>query len=376
MLLRYWISRVVNELSKFILKLLLFINLLVLLFLIAGPTLVFCALGVALITGFDFYLAWGLLTPLGLLALIPISRGLARINPASVGKGYGMVQVVNNLAFALCAGLIIAFCNILSVDNYPISRMVLTISVAILIWGLQKKIRSVIYAKNVTCLYLRRFGSESEYSFLPALIRSLPSDVSVQMLVEQKTMLRAWDFITTCFVPLFSLRVDSVCYLQGSDDEWEVNVKKIVGNVDFVVMDISELSSSIYTELSMLSKYIDNDKLIWLSTQPVGECLTILGAYNISPTHDKILSASRLERRISTDRIIMYLGFQWFTLVLCNAIYINDLGGKIDNITLLIELVISLYVSIVIAGRHSLVKHAEIELVAQLNSHIRLMAKS
>jgi len=265
-------------------------------------------------------IGFAMMTIMFLYPLIPISRGLLRIRPVQIGVVDKSVMFRNDIPWFFWCTATLLFYSLMMyafwmgfADYYRLSaagyKIICGVSLILIIvyYFIFLNIRSSNASRShFSCLFLRRFGSQSEFSFFPMLLRSTPSGLHISMLIEQGVILRAWDLFTICFTPLFSIRVNSVCYFQGRDSDWEKNVENLASKARCIVMDVSDMSTSIHKEVAIIRRLSVEDKVVWLTTLSSDTCKNALSAYGINTNSRRVLSAVLATKSRSLWRVLLY----------------------------------------------------------------------
>jgi hypothetical protein len=214
------------------------------------------------------------------------------------------------------------------------------------------KLRASLFKHKNSVLFLRRFGSSGEFELLPLIIRSISKAQRIFMLIEQKALLKAWDFNTICFTPFISTRLERVCYLSGRDDEWEQNVALLILKSKYVVMDISDISSSIHTEINLLNTFNAFDKTIWITPLPTQSFKSAMSVFNREIQDDRVISTHAATRSSSFWRIFLYFGAYFYPMMIPLAIFNNSgVESNFGTWFMLFWLVVSIYLGVKNGGR-------------------------
>ena len=160
-----------------------------------------------------------------------------------------------------------------------------------------------------TVLFLRRFGRSADRLVSSAIRRALPRDASLVFLVGERQGVASWDPGVVAFD---GLRRGLPQYLQSTDDQWVAHVTQLVRHADAVVLDATDWSDAMATELAIVQSCGASDRL------------TILMREHERP--ETAEDARRLHYRASwrqtADRM-----FWGVFLTPVPAVVTNDMGG-------------------------------------------------
>jgi hypothetical protein len=109
-----------------------------------------------------------------------------------------------------------------------------------------------------TVLFLRRFGRTADRLVSSAIRRALPRDVSLVFLVGERQGIASWDPVVVAFD---GLRRGLPQYLQSTDDQWVAHVTQLVRHADAVVLDATDWSDAMATELAIVQSCGASDRL-------------------------------------------------------------------------------------------------------------------
>ena len=115
--------------------------------------------------------------------------------------------------------------------------------------------------------YLRRFSSFADRSVVAEILRAAPVGVPVAFLVGPAGERGSWDPLLISFSGTKWLRpfASSPIYLKSSDDEWETCVQSLIGRARCIVVDVTDLSQSIETEIDMTKKLKKDNEILWFA---------------------------------------------------------------------------------------------------------------
>ena len=100
-----------------------------------------------------------------------------------------------------------------------------------------------------TVLFLRRFGRSADRLVSSAIRRALPREASLVFLVGERQGAASWDPGVVAFD---GLSRGLPQYLQSTDDEWVAHVTQLVQHADAVVLDATDWSDAMATELAIV----------------------------------------------------------------------------------------------------------------------------
>ncbi|MFN6263132.1 MAG: hypothetical protein ACK4XG_10030 [Chromatiaceae bacterium] len=187
-----------------------------------------------------------------------------------------------------------------------------------------------LFLLDDSVLFLRRFGSGGELELLPVLIGSLKRDQRVVMLIEQSMILNAWDFDTICFTPFFTTRLDRVCYLSGRDDEWERNVSLLVSQSKRIVMNASDISSSIQKEIDLIKYHNAVERTVWFTQISIEEFSDEMEKFGIVVDPGNVISTEFIERNNSMLRMFV-CGLSFFYPLMFILMYLGTTKVVVNN---------------------------------------------
>ena len=113
-----------------------------------------------------------------------------------------------------------------------------------------------------TVLFLRRFGKSADRVVSTAVRRAVPEDASLTFLVGSRQNAASWDPLVVAFDGLRGRGLPH--YLQSTDDEWVRHVREMVSHADSVVLDATDWSEALDTELGVVDACGASDRLIVL----------------------------------------------------------------------------------------------------------------
>ena len=113
-----------------------------------------------------------------------------------------------------------------------------------------------------TVLFLRRFGKTADRVVSTAVRRAVPEDASLTFLVGSRQNAASWDPLVVAFDGLRGRGLPH--YLQSTDDEWVRHVGEMVSHADSVVLDGTDWSDALDTELGIVDACGASDRLIVL----------------------------------------------------------------------------------------------------------------
>jgi PAS domain-containing protein len=105
-------------------------------------------------------------------------------------------------------------------------------------------------------VFLRRFSTYSDRVVLGECLRACPNGVPLALLVPTDARIRDWNPVSLAFAgyklvhPVSSLPL----FFRTDDADWEAAARDLVVNADRIVLDLSDQSSSIATEIRMITE--------------------------------------------------------------------------------------------------------------------------
>ena len=118
------------------------------------------------------------------------------------------------------------------------------------------------FPRGDTVLFLRRFGKTADRLVSTAVRRAVPTDASLTFLVGTRQNAASWDPLVVAFDGLGGRGLPH--YLQSTDDEWVRHVREMVSHADSVVLDGTDWSEALDTELAVVDACGAGDRLIVL----------------------------------------------------------------------------------------------------------------
>ena len=113
-----------------------------------------------------------------------------------------------------------------------------------------------------TVLFLRRFGRTADRVVSTAIRRAMPQGTSLAFLVGSRQGAASWDPLVLAFDGLWRHALPH--YLRSTNDDWVGHVRQMVLHADAVVLDATDWSEAMDTELSIVDDCGASDRLIIL----------------------------------------------------------------------------------------------------------------
>lgn len=310
-------------------------------------------------------------------AILGVFRALLRVNPVQMGVDRP-TRKLNEFVFFTWVSFIFSTVCILSIivpvsvfmekegisfEQLNLSHFTVTNTMYLVFFCLAPifsgflmfrfiKMRDRLFEHENSVLFLRRFGSVGEFELLPLVIRSISRKQRIFMLIEQSALLKAWDFNTICFTPFVSTRLDSTCYLSGRDDEWEGNVELLILRAKNIVMDISDISTSIHTEINLLRSLNAIDRTVWVTPLSLVKFRNTMKSFGVEIKDEKVISTQSAVRRSSFWRILLYFAAYFYPVMIPWAVLSNNgYESGYFGLFMLIWLAFSIYLGVKVGGR-------------------------
>jgi hypothetical protein len=118
------------------------------------------------------------------------------------------------------------------------------------------------FPQGRTVLFLRRFGRTADRLVSTAVRRAVPEGASLTFLVGSRQNVASWDPLVVAFDGLRWRGLPH--YLHSTDDEWVRHVREMVLQADAVVLDATDWSDALDTELAVVDGCGASDRLIVL----------------------------------------------------------------------------------------------------------------
>jgi hypothetical protein len=193
-------------------------------------------------------------------ASLPIVRISLRLFPIRIeGKrrvGCLVVLVIVLLMFGVFYYVLIGLMSVTAQDGAsytPFAAIGCEIGVAasmiaIVYW------RSTRALKKPFLLYLRRFSSFADREVASIVLRNRPIDLPVAMLVSTRGSSADWNPFILGFSGLkLSHPIASIPIYLASGEAWEGAVRTMVQEARAIIIDLSEMSSAVVSEVAMIS---------------------------------------------------------------------------------------------------------------------------
>ena len=118
------------------------------------------------------------------------------------------------------------------------------------------------FPRGRTVLFLRRFGKTADRLVSTAVRRAVPEGASLTFLVGSRQNVASWDPLVVAFDGLRWRGLPH--YLHSTDEEWVRHVQEMVLHADAVVLDATDWSDALNTELAVVDGCGASDRLIVL----------------------------------------------------------------------------------------------------------------
>lgn len=319
----------------------------------------------------------------GLFITVPILKYCMRVHPIFLGSTKSPIDQKSKNTLLFCFCILVVFCSFFLTQGFNIHGLTISLLLVIIFIVFRRRI---INKKVTGALFLRRFGGLPDRVFIPRIKKSLPNSVRLNMLVEAKVRMKYFDFGNIIFSgyriisPLSSVTI----YYQGEDSEWVENARYLISNSTYIVIDLSDLSDSILTELELLKEANSLHKVYWLTVSSKDDCKIFLQHRGIETTNDKIFSYSKNNFSFSFKKLLftwsmVLVGLGYF-IVICGylimylgyAEYFKEVTSDWDSRLLgPIFWLICLLISLKVIGLKHLKKDASERLIRSLSAVFR-----
>jgi hypothetical protein len=118
------------------------------------------------------------------------------------------------------------------------------------------------FPRGRTVLFLRRFGKTADRLVSTAVRRAVPEGASLTFLVGSRQNAASWDPLVVAFDGFRGRGLPH--YLHSTDDKWVGHVREMVSRADAVVLDATDWSEALDTELAAVDECGTSDRLIVL----------------------------------------------------------------------------------------------------------------
>ena len=211
-----------------------------------------------------------------LILLVPIvycgaafGRFALRVAPprltGRVRLGAFVLTILPLLVFALyeIIFLVYVFNSSKPLHNQPLSIDAAAFGVLSLLWFavfsflvIKRHLRPLSFLDRPYVLFLRRFSRFSDRTVINLVLRQTPARKPVVFLVPPRSRAGDWNPFLVGFAGMKLLHpLRSVPLVVTSrNTEWEESIQKLIQRAQFVIVDISERSSAIETELEMINQ--------------------------------------------------------------------------------------------------------------------------
>lgn len=118
------------------------------------------------------------------------------------------------------------------------------------------------FPRSPTVLFLRRFGRTADRLVSTAIRRAMPERTSLAFLVGSRQGAASWDPLVVGFDGMNRRALPY--YLRSTDDDWIDHVKQMVLRADAVVLDATDWSEAMDTELDIVDACRASERLVIL----------------------------------------------------------------------------------------------------------------
>lgn len=209
---------------------------------------------------------------------IGCSRFLQRIFPlhASGQIRYLVIAVGATIGIVWTSKIIISFIdNLDSIDSIlPNSFLILFLlpSLSVLFLAFRHLLDRNRLRKPFV-LFLRKFGTNADYTLISSLLRATPIGMPVVSLVGENDKLKTWDPLLLGFSGLNLLHPfdSSPIFIKARNEEWQKYIEPLITNSSLIVIDTSESTPSLKEEVRMIQATGKIDNTIWVQQKPYSE---------------------------------------------------------------------------------------------------------
>lgn len=121
---------------------------------------------------------------------------------------------------------------------------------------IKRHLRPLSFLQRPYVLFLRRFAKFSDRTVINLVLRETPASKPVVFLVAPHSRVADWNPFLVGFAGmklLHPLRSVPLC-VKSTNAEWEEAIQTLIRGAQFVIVDISEKSAAIETELAMINE--------------------------------------------------------------------------------------------------------------------------
>jgi hypothetical protein len=147
--------------------------------------------------------------------------------------------------------------------NQTIAIEFAVISVLCVVWFaafsfllIKRQLKPLAFLERPYVLFLRRFSKFSDRTVINLVLRQTPASKPVVFLVAPRSRVGDWNPFLVGFagMKLFHpFRSVPLC-VQSKNSEWEEAIQTLIKRAQFVIVDVSEKSAAIETELEMIDE--------------------------------------------------------------------------------------------------------------------------
>lgn len=199
------------------------------------------------------------------LRCFPVNADGTRQPPIICGLGFLLIltmSVITLSAFLVTRKGLVSFEGFAIAVFVPFAVTILVASV----YSLRVHLYPRFYLSRSFVLFLRRFSTFADRRTVAAVLRGSPPGIRVAFIASPSYNPRNWDAFTWAFAGLRLLTpARSVpIQLRSSDSNWQDYIEIMTQQASAVVMDLSDFSNSLQTELAIVSRETGKNQIVWL----------------------------------------------------------------------------------------------------------------
>ena len=121
---------------------------------------------------------------------------------------------------------------------------------------IKRHLKPLSFLQRPYVLFLRRFSKFSDRTVINLVLRQTPASKPVAFLVAPHSLVGDWNPFLVGFAGMKLLHPfrSAPLVVKSKDTQWEEAIQTLIKQAQFVIVDISEKSSSIETELEMINR--------------------------------------------------------------------------------------------------------------------------
>jgi hypothetical protein len=175
--------------------------------------------------------------------MMPTSSGFdadMKANPMGEGEGFDGRAAIVGVDYAGKAALAIAAIYVSIFAIIPLT------------WAAARHIK---IPERRGVLFLRSFGGPGDAALMPGLLRAVPRGIPVSFIASPSSKATSWDPIVLLLAGLSPLRpwANVPLHLTSTDADWVEDIGEWISRSQVIVIDASDRSASLATEVSLLA---------------------------------------------------------------------------------------------------------------------------